>query len=81
MSSLSHACVCVCVRFLLQTVSAAVELIDPSELAAMHVYSPESWKLTGRICRPPDCSSVNLGTCTEPLANTCDPARVSIASY
>lgn len=80
-----HVCVCMCVcvqaRFVLQTVSAAVELIDPSELAAMHVYFPESWKLTGWICRPPDCSSVNLGTWTEPLANTCDPAGRRLRGY
>lgn len=65
--------VCVCV--LLQTVSVAVALIVPSELEEMHTYSPESWMLTGWISKPPDCSSVNLGTWTEPLAKTCDPAE------
>lgn len=35
--------VCVCVYVLLQTVSVAVALIVPSELEAMHMYSPESW--------------------------------------
>lgn len=65
--------VCVCV--LLQMVSVAVALIVPSELEAMHTYSPESWKLIGWISKPPDCSSVNLGTWTEPLAKTCDPTE------
>lgn len=60
---------------LLQTVSVVVALIVPSELEAMHMYSPESWKLTGWICKPPDCSNVNLGTWTEPLAKTCDPVE------
>lgn len=47
----------------------------PSELEAMQVYSPESWKLTGWICKPPDCNSVTLGTWTEPLAKTCNPTE------
>lgn len=47
----------------------------PSELEAMQVYSPESWKLIGWISKPPDCKSVNLGTWTEPLAKTCDPTE------
>lgn len=58
------------------TVSVAVALIDPSELEAMHMYAPESWKLIGCISKPPDCSSVNLGTWTEPLAKTCNPTEI-----
>ena len=34
-----------CVCILLQTVSVAEALMVPSELEAMQVYSPESWKL------------------------------------
>lgn len=64
------------ISILLMTVSVAVALINPSELEAMHVYAPESWKLIGCISKPPDCSSVNLGTWTEPLAKTCDPTKI-----
>lgn len=64
-------------HILLQTVREAVELMVPSELEAMQVYSPESWKLTGWISKLPDCSRENLGTCTEPLAKTCDPAHTA----
>ncbi|TNN33304.1 hypothetical protein EYF80_056531 [Liparis tanakae] len=55
------------------TVSVEVALTVPSALEATQVYSPESWKLTGWICRPPDCSSVKRGTCTAPLASTRPP--------
>lgn len=65
-----------CTYILLMTVSVAVALIDPSELEAMHMYAPESWKLIGCISKPPDCSSVNLGTWTEPLAKTCNPTEI-----
>lgn len=57
------------------TVSVAVALMDPSGLEAVHVYAPESWKLIGWISKPPDCSSVNRGTWTEPLAKTSNPAE------
>lgn len=65
-----------CVYILLMTVSVAVALIDPSELEAMHMYAPESWKLIGCISKAPDSSSVNLETWTEPLAKTCNPTAI-----
>lgn len=37
----------VCAFVVLHTVSAAVALMVPSELDAMQVNSPESWKVTG----------------------------------
>lgn len=42
-----NANVFVYVCIVLMTVRVAVALMDPSELEAMHMYVPESWKLIG----------------------------------
>ncbi|TNN35855.1 hypothetical protein EYF80_053987 [Liparis tanakae] len=45
----------------------------PRELLAMHVYVPASEMCDGEMSRLPDSSRVNLGSWTEPLANTRSP--------
>lgn len=45
----------------------------PRELLAMQVYVPASEMCEGEMSKLPDSRRVNLGSCTEPLANTRSP--------